>query len=299
MSSLNSMFGFAEILGLLSSLLFASTMVSLRQGMRLGSPLAAVLVINTVVSLGGFMGSLIRGTIWTADIAPLLYFATMGLVGPGIGSICRMMGVVRMGLSPSTLVASSTPIWGTMLAVLILGEEPTARVLLGTVFIVGGVSLLAFEDRDKESQDFRKWFRTALIFPVVASFAYAVAPIFIKLAYGYQKTPMLGIGVGFCVGNILLLLAKPILPGGGRIHAPLKSLAWYLLGGLFNFSAAICFMTALTFGKLSSILPVSRLTPLWVVLLSYIFLRKIDRITGLIIMAAALVVVGGVIISIR
>ncbi|MBT5368891.1 MAG: EamA family transporter, partial [Nitrospinaceae bacterium] len=225
--------------------------------------------------------------------------AGMGIFGPGIGSICRMMGVMRMGLSPSTLVASSTPIWGTMLAIFILGEEPTTRVLIGTVFIVGGVSLLAFEDRDEESRNFRNWFRTALIFPVVASVAYAVAPIFIKLAYAYQKTPMLGLGVGFCVGNILLLLAKPILPGGGRIHAPLKSIAWYLLGGTFNFTAAICFMTALTFGNLSSILPVSRLTPLWVVFFSSIFLRKLERITGLIILAAALVVAGGVMISIR
>lgn len=299
MSFLSSMFGLAEILALLSSVFFGGTLVSLRQGMRFGSPLAAVLVINTVVSLGGFAGALIMGTIWAAELAPFLYFAAMGIVGPGIGAICRMMGVVRMGLSPSTLVASTTPIWGTMLAVFLLGEEPTTRVLLGTVFIVGGVSLLAFEDRDEESRDFRNWFRTALIFPVVASFAYAVAPIFVKLAYGYQKTPMLGLGIGFCVGNILLLLAKPILPGGGRIHAPLKSLAWYLLGGIFNITAAICFMTALTFGKLSSILPVSRLTPLWVVFFSYIFLRKIERITWLIIMAAALVVVGGVMISIR
>ncbi len=297
MSGFISSLGRAELLALASSLLFSGTLVFLRQGMRSGTPLAAVLVINACVSAGGFAGALLRGTLMGSSSAPLLWFTAMGLVGPGVGSIFRMVAVERMGLNRSTLIASSTPIWGTLLAVFVLGEEPSPRVILGTMLIVGGVSMLVFEGGEGAG-DFRSWLRSALIFPIVASLAYAIAPVFTKLAYAYQQTPMVGLGVSFAVGNFLLFATKPLLPGGGRIHAPRRSLAWFALGGVFNLSAAICFMTALTFGEVSSILPVSRLTPLWVVLLSAVFLRRLERLTWLIALAAAMVVAGGVMITV-
>jgi uncharacterized membrane protein len=107
------------------------------------------------------------------------------------------------------------------------------------------------------------------------------------------------LGVAFGVGNLLLFAARPLLPGRGRIYAPPRSLAWFALGGVFNLLAALCFMTALTFGEVSTILPVSRLTPLWVVIFSSIFFRRLERITGLIVLAALLVVAGGIMVSLR
>jgi len=298
MDDFTTSFGRAELLALASSVLFAGTLVCLRQGMKSGTPLSAVLMINSVVSAGGMIGALYKGTLWNLTAAPFLWFVAMGLVGPGIGSISRMVAVVRMGLSPSTLVASSTPIWAVLLAVSVLGEALSAKVVLGTFCIVGGVSLMVFE-REKSGPNFKNWFRTALVFPIMSSIAYAVAPIFTKLAYGHQLTPMLGLGIAFGVGNVLLLAAKPLLPGGGRIHSPRASTAWFFLGGIFNLSAAICFMTALTIGNVSSILPASRITPLWVLLFSSIFLRRLERVTLLLCLAAALAVAGGVMITVR
>ena len=110
MPDLLSSFGLAELLAVASSLSFTVTLIALRQGMQTGTPLAAVLTINAIVSGGGLAIALFRGTLQTSSLPPLLWYAAMGIVGPGIGSIFRQVAVVRMGLSPSTLVASSTPL---------------------------------------------------------------------------------------------------------------------------------------------------------------------------------------------
>ncbi len=296
MSDFFSSFGQAELLAIASSLCFTVTLIVLRQGMRTGSPLAAVLTINAVVSGGSLVIALFRGTLLSSSLVPLLWFAAMGAVGAGVGSICRMVAVERMGLGPSTLVASTTPLWGVILAIAVLGEQPTARVWAGTLLIVGGVSLITLA-RDRGGTRFREWFRAALIFPVVASLVYAIAPVFTKFAYSHQKTPMAGLGVAFAVGSLLLLAARPLLPGGGVIRATRKSMVLFIIGGVFNLIAAFFFMTALTFGQLSSVLPVSRLTPLWVVLFSPLFLGKLERLTPLLLIAALLVVAGGILIT--
>ncbi|MED5579274.1 MAG: DMT family transporter [Nitrospinota bacterium] len=293
-----SHFGLAQLLGLSSSILFSITLVLLRQGMRFSTPLTAVLTINSVVSLGGFTASYFYED-WN-NIIPMaiFWFGSMGIIGAGVGAICRMVAVVRMDLSSSTLVASTTPIWGVLFAMFFLGENPTFKVLIGTVLIVVGVCALTI-GRDNVETDFKHWFQTALIFPVVSSFVYAIAPIFTKYGYFYQKTPYLALGVAFGLGNVLLLLARPILPKGNAIFAPTKSLICFLIGGIFNLMAAFCFMNALTFGDVTLILPVSRLTPLWVVLFSSIFFRKIEKINSLVIFAAIMVVSGGLLISLK
>ena len=133
----------------------------------------------------------------------------------------------------------------------------------------------------------------------MASVVYAIAPIFTKYGYFYQKTPFLALGVSFGLGNVLLLLVKPILPKGNAIYAPFKSLVCFVIGGIFNTAAAFSFMYALTFGDVTLILPMSRFTPLWVVLFSSIFLRKIEDINFMVVFAAITVVCGGLLISLK
>lgn len=298
MSVFLTYFGLPQLLGLCSSVLFSITLVLLRQGMRTSTPLTAVLTINSIVSLGGFIASFLYED-W-GNIIPMaiFWFGCMGLIGAGIGAICRMVAVVRMDLSSSTLVASTTPIWGALFAIFFLGEDPTVRVLTGTLLIVVGVCILTI-GRENVETDFKHWFRTALIFPIVASVVYAIAPIFTKYGYFYQKTPFLALGVSFGLGNVLLLLAKPILPKGNAIFAPFKSLVCFVIGGIFNTAAAFSFMYALTFGDVTLILPMSRFTPLWVVLFSSIFLRKIENINFMVVFAAITVVCGGLLISLK
>ena len=287
--------GPGELLAIASSITFSVAQTFLRQGMRSVSPLAAALIVNGIVSLGGFILSLWNGTLFTSKAETLFWYAAVGAAGPTIGRYCYLVGVSRIGLSRTVPISSAAPIWGTLFAILLLGETPTTMVLLGTLGIVIGVSILGIQD-DK-SQSFKSWFQGALIFPLVASLAYAIAPIFAKLAYTHQMTPSVGMAVSFATANCLLLLTKPILPGQNDIRGKKRGLLWVGGAGVIGICSSFMLWTAFTMASVSTALPLSRIAPIWVLILSYFFLGKLETINRKTVLATICVVSGGVLIT--
>jgi drug/metabolite transporter (DMT)-like permease len=278
-----------------SALIFAMGQGCIRQGMRTVSPFLSALIINLMVGLGGLTVSLYRGTLQDSSLTPLLWFVAMGIAGPGIGRISHLIGITKMGLNRSVTISSATPIWATLIAIVVLGESPSFPVLLGTMSIVSGVWLLSI--REDVSQAFGAWFRGALIFPLIASVAYAVAPIFVKLAFEQQETPEVALVVGFTVGNLVLLAGKPFLPrweGGQPLR---RDISWIFAAGGLNIMTAFLLTTAFSLAPVSTTLPLSRTAPIWVLLVSYLFLGQLERVTWRTVVAAILVVSGGVFIT--
>ncbi len=236
--------GPVELLPVGSSLFYAGTLVILRRAMQGGTPLAALLTVNTLVAAGGLAIALVRGTLFTTALAPLLWFIVIGFFGQGIGTITHYIGIERMGVSRSTSIQSATPLWGTAIAVLVLGESPSAMTVLGTVGIVAGVMLLAFPEGEAAGSR-RGWLRGEAVFPVISSVMYAFVPVFTKLAYAHQNTPVLGFGVAFAAGSLTMLAGRRFIPGGGRIQAEAWSFRLFLFAGFLNLLGSILFWGAL------------------------------------------------------
>ncbi|MEE9274168.1 MAG: EamA family transporter [bacterium] len=290
-----SLIGPAESMALASSLLYALTLVAIRHGLQGGTPLAAVLTINTIVCLGGLTGSLLRGTLLSSSLAPLLFFALSGMAGQGIGAVAHYIGIERMGVSRSTLVQSITPIWGAVFAVAVLGERPAPPVWAGTLMIVGGMFLLAAPE--EEDGDFRSWLRAALVYPLLSSVVYALVPIFAKLAFAHQRTPLVGMAVAFAMGNTILILGRPLLPGGGPVRASRRSFWLFALGGVFNLFASYLLWSAFLIGDISTVLPMSRFYPLFLIFFSFFLLREFERLSGRLLLATGCIVAGGVLVA--
>ena len=287
--------GPGELMAISSAFLAATAHSCTRQGMRTASLFMAALIVNGIVSLGGLTFSLYRGTLQTLTLTPLLWFMAMGIAGPGVGRISRFIGITKVGLNRSVTISSVTPLWATLVAVMVLGESPTLLVVVGTLTIVGGVGLLSI--REDESQTFGAWFRGALIFPLISSVGYALAPIFVKLAYAHQQKPMAGLAVGFAVGNLLLLCGRPLLPRQEKSQLLHRDLFWLIVSGGFYFLAATLLITSWSLAPISTTMPLSRTAPIWVLLFSRLFLGKLEKITGRTILATFMVVLGGILIT--
>ncbi|MEE9256118.1 MAG: DMT family transporter [bacterium] len=283
-----------EHLAIASSLLYAGTLVSIRRGMLGGTPFAALLTVNSIVALGGLAAAAVRGTLFQAALIPLLWFALVGFLAQGIGTLTHYTGIERMGVSRSTSIQSSTPLWGTIFAVFALGERPGPVVIAGTLAIVAGVVLLAVPEKREGEEG---WFQGALIFPLISSVVYAFVPVFAKFAYAYQQTPMLGFGVAFAAGTLPMLAGRRILPGGGDIRAAPVRGCLFAGAGVLNLGGSILFWSALVGGDVSILLPISRLYPLWVLILSAVFLGGLERITPRVVLAGGMIVSGGVLIT--
>ncbi len=296
MRALVSSIGLGEVLALFSAVTFATSQVLIRLGMQTATPVATAFIINGVVSVCGLAVSLYRGTLLDSGWMPLFWFAATGMIGPGVGRLSYFIGITRMGLNRSVTITSSTPLWSTLIAVFALGERPSAWTLAGTLGIVCGVSLLSL--RQGESQTFRSWFTGALIFPLIASLAYAIPPIFVKFAFVYQKTPEVGIAVAFSVANAFLFLTRPLLPGKGAVSVDRAGFAWIFAAGLFSAASSFLLWTAVMVGDVSTTMPLSRTAPFLILILSYFFLGKMETITRRTILGIAFVVIGGVLITI-
>ncbi len=284
--------GSPELLAIGASIAFGIAQVANRQGLRSGTPTAAVLTFNGMVLLGGLIFSLFLGTLQNAAFLAVIWFAAAGVMGPGIGNICSAIGIVRMGVNRSIAISSSSPIWASLFAIVVLGERPTFWILIGTIGIVTGVILLAI--REDESLSFSYWFRSALIFPLITSLAYALTPNFTKIGFAHQQTPFVAMVIAFAMGNVLTLTSRSLSEIGGKIRATHSAWLWFCMAGAFNFLSTFLLWQALISGNITTAVPLSRLSPLWILILSRLFLKKLERITFRLVLATFFVVAGGV-----
>jgi drug/metabolite transporter (DMT)-like permease len=77
-------------------------------------------------------------------VRPDAIFAVLwlGVLGSGLAYLAFFRLLVRWGATRTTLVAYVLPVVGIVLGVLVLHEQVDARILVGTVLIVGGVALV-------------------------------------------------------------------------------------------------------------------------------------------------------------
>ncbi len=296
MTDLISFIGLGELLAIFSSITFSVAQIFIRQGMRSATPLTAALIINGIVSLGGLSISLYRGTLLTSTLIPILWYMAIGVIGPGIGRFTSYVGISRMGVSRSVTISSSTPLWSTLIAVSFLGEQPSGWVVIGTFGIVGGVALLSI--REDDSQTFQSWLRGALIFPLIASIAYALPPIFAKMAFVHQQTPTVGMAVAFFTANVVLLSGKSFVPAMGKISVDRTGFLMLCMAGLLGVMSSLFLWTAIMISTVSTTMPLSRTAPILVLILSYIFLGKQEPITRRMVFGTLFIVLGGVLITI-
>ncbi len=292
MSGLFSSIGLAEILALGSSVTYSCTFIFLRQGLRSGSPLAGVLIMDAIVGTLALTAAAGRGTLQTAALIPILWFALAGCVGQGLGQMASFTGIQRMGVSRAAPIQGSSPIWAIFFAVLILGERPGLPVWAGAGAVVIGVGFLS-RPGEGESRSLRDWFRGALIFPLMASVLFAIMPVVAKFGFAHQSTPLVAIGAAFGSATVFLLISRFGAGLGGEIRADKRSLRWFAMAGLSTAASAGLFWTSLSMGDVSTVMPLSRMGPLWALLWSYLFLGDIERVTPRIFFAAIFIVAGG------
>ena len=296
MSGLFAQAGWGELLAIGASISYSTSLIAIRQGVRSATPIAGVLILSSTVSVLGLVIAAARGTLMESSLTPVLIFMLGGCLGQGVGQLTNAIGIERMGVSRSVPIQSSTPIFSVTFAMMFLGERPGVGVAMGTVLIVAGVCLLSLGER-RADQSFKNFFQGALVYPLTSALSYGLLPVLANVAFSYQKTPIMGFACAFTAGTVLLAVTRPLLPDGGKLEADRRAVYLFLGAGITTTLAAIMFWTAMSIAPVSTVLPLSRLVPLWVVLWTYLFLGGLERITSRIVLAAGMVVAGGVLIT--
>ena len=188
---------------------------------------------------------------------------------------------------------STMPLFSAIIGILILGERPGPFILAGTVLIVLGC--VGITSKRGEPQSIRKEYLLVALGSVVF---FSISHMLRKLGVGPAPNPFVGISIMSVSGGISLYVFGQYLPPGLRPSLMVKK-AWvaYSIGGSLNALSVLLHLYGLRYGDLTIVIPLSATAPLWALLLTAIFLRKIERITWPILLGTLAVVIGGALVA--
>ena len=117
---------FARI-GLLHIRPTTGTIVSLLIGISITLTLSIIFHQKEIMALSGIA---------------FLWFFISGLINFPIGRLLNYTGVSKIGVSKSTAIVGSSPLFAAILAVTVGGETINTLMMIGTAAIIGGVALI-------------------------------------------------------------------------------------------------------------------------------------------------------------
>ena len=220
-----------------------------------------------------------------AEVGGILYFILAGLVGTTAGRLLRFLSIETVGASVSAALINLYPFVAAGLAILLLGEAVTIPILAGTAVIIAGTVLLSASGR---LLGFRL---PQLALPFLSAACFGAVSILRKLGLG-------GVGpvLGFAV-NVTTALAAftAFLTATGhlrRLRCEPSRLGYLLGAGVLENAGVLLNVLALQAGTVSVVAPLSGTMPLFVLGLSALFLRDIERISGRLAVGTVLIVLG-------
>lgn len=226
----------------------------------------------------------------------LIYFFIAGLSGPCIGRFLLFIGINRVGSSIASTLFSIKPLFSAVAAVLILGENLTTGIAAATMIMVSGLAIISFEESGKKFES--SWSKKDLIFPIMAGAAFGLAHVFRKIGLNINHEPVMGV----VVQNVAALSFSLTLAILKKNHNQLtvnhrKAWIFFGLSGIFSVLGQLATFCALNIGSVIIVSPLSAISPLFVIVIAGIFLRKVERVTWKIALGAVLIIGGMVILS--
>jgi drug/metabolite transporter (DMT)-like permease len=282
----------AILLALTGSLWFAASMVTINRGVLAIDYFRGLLTNLGVNALFLWLFVLIfveRIELW---MPANLIFVLVGIFVPGVARYFLFKGMDRLGASISSCLTNSTPLFATLFAVTLLHERPTATNLLGTGSIVAGIVALSWKGATKT------WRTRDLLFPLTAAFLFAARDNLVRFGLMKIVSPLVGATIAATTSFLTMSLLYLLFEEKKPLHAN-ASLGFKLfaVAGFLNFLSYAFAYTALSMERVSLISPLINGSSLFVLPLSALFLKDVEKITPRKVAAIVLVIIGVLLIS--
>jgi len=174
---------------------------------------------------------------WRWDWAAMGAFALVGTVRPFLSLNFTFEGTRRLGPTISGTVASTTPLFGSFIAILLLGERLTPPVAVATAGVVAGVAVFSW--RGSTPRDWSAW---ALLFPIGAAFMRGVAQPVARYGFRFVPNPFLAGLTAYAVGFAEAVAFSALRAPRMRLRIGAWGAFWAALSGL---SSGVAFLLVL------------------------------------------------------
>jgi drug/metabolite transporter (DMT)-like permease len=276
-----------------AALSYAISGIAARRGMRYSTPITVTLVSVAVHAVTLWAAVLLTGGIPSVSWWVLFLFALTGTLQPII-RLFTYAGILYVGASRGTTLRSAHPLFSTGLAILFLGEQISFPVIVGTLLIVAGITLISWQPESRQAS-FRWWH---LGYPLGAAFLAGISHPLRRYALSLADEPLY---LAAIIGIVALpwLASYTVLPTKGE--QPVwnqQSMGWFLMAGVFETLGILLVIIALSVGQVVIVSPIVATSPLWILVGTWLFLRGIESLTLRTILGAVCVVSGTIAISV-
>jgi len=275
------------VFGILTSLCFAVASLLAQRGYRLSpAPWGAWITIagNAALLLAAHFLIDDETRLFVAD--NLIYVA-VGLWVPGATRVLSFRGIRTMGSAVTSTVINTTPMFSTLLAIIVLGERPGPLVLGGMVLTVVGLITVSWVGAQAS---YRK---TELVYPFLCALIFSLKDITVRWGLGGGGgQPIFAAGIAALTSTIEIFLITRVIHGEKFSLPPRRVLLWFLASGLFTGGSFLFMYLAFSMEKVSIVSPLINGYAVFVLILTPLMARRIESVTWRKIAGAAMVVGG-------
>jgi uncharacterized membrane protein len=283
---------FAEIAAIFSAMGWAVDSMLVRFGLRKSNIFAAMLMSYTISITCVWTYLLTTTSLDFLKSPAMIYYVISGCMQPLLARALFYEGITRIGVARAGPLRGSEPLFATVIAVTVLGEQPGLLVYLGTILIVASLWLIS----GKQQGD-SKWRLIDTAFPIGAALISAISQTLRKQALKVIPDPFVAVAMVTTVSLILLLLFVFTTGRRHQLRMSREGFLFFLSAALVATVAQVSNFIALGSGQMSVIIPLLNTTPLFTVFFSALFLRKVETVNLRIILGAALMVAGVVLVT--
>jgi drug/metabolite transporter (DMT)-like permease len=275
------------VFGLLTSLCFAiASLLAQRGYFAAPAPWGAwvTIAINALFLLAAHFILYSDTRLFSADN---LIFIAVGLFVPGVTRVLSFRGIRAMGSSVTSTIVNTTPMFSTVLAILILEERPAPLVVLGVALTVGGLVTVSWGG---EKTSYKK---SELIYPFLCALLFSMKDVAVRWGLGGGGgQPILAAGIAALTSTIEIFLITRYLHGEQFVLPPAPVARWFMGSGIFTGASFLFMYLAYSLERVSIVAPLVNSYTVFVSILTPFMARRIETVTARKLAGAALVVAG-------
>jgi drug/metabolite transporter (DMT)-like permease len=275
-----------------AALSFGALTVTIRLALGPGIDAEAAALVTTVIA-GVICAalSIAAGDLSGLDWADTWPFFVTGLFAPGISQIFFTRAVGMIGPSRTAVFVGISPVLSAAIAVTVLDEPLHIALVVGTLLVVAGGTLLVRERSRPVG-----FASLGIALSLGAAILFAIRDNLVRWAARGSGVPgFIAASASLVSASIVMLLVVLSQPdAGARVRRASRP---FLLSGLFYGISYGCLYSAFDRGDVTVVAPLVATESLFAVLISMLVLRRSERIGARLILAATLVVAGGALIS--
>lgn len=222
-----------------------------------------------------------------------LWVMAGGVGQPALFAIFFMIGISKIGVSRAASIKGISPLFGAILAILLLGERPAWFHLAGILLVVAGVALVSSGKTEG------RWRKADALWPILAAVAAALGAVFWRRGMPGFPNPLAAVVVALAT-SLAVVAGFTFFTRGRRPAGNLRrALPPFLLCGVVAGGAHIFFALALQRGEIYRVLPLIQVSPLVTVVLALFLVRHLEGITWRVPAGALLIVGGAVLVTLK